>query len=159
MTQVKAWRLSLADYADSALQGEGARLYGGRWNYEGTPVVYFAESLALAALEVLVHSDDASQLSRYLQLPVRFDTEQIETLPRGTLPDNWREVMPPARLQALGNAWICEGRSSVLKVPSVIIPEEHTYVLNPAHPRFKEIVGGEIKPFAFDPRLVKRFAI
>jgi RES domain-containing protein len=44
------WRICRRPFAD--LSGEGARLYGGRWNAPGRPLIYAAESAALAVLEV-----------------------------------------------------------------------------------------------------------
>ena len=49
------WRLCRRQHAD--LTGHGARVFGGRWNSPGRPVVYLAEHPALAALEVRVHLD------------------------------------------------------------------------------------------------------
>ena len=46
---IEAVRLVLSKYAESAFDGQGARLFGGRWNSKGTPMVYAASSLALAA--------------------------------------------------------------------------------------------------------------
>ena len=37
------------------LSGEGARLYGGRYNPKDIPAVYASQTIALAVLEVLVH--------------------------------------------------------------------------------------------------------
>ena len=47
----------LAKAAFTALDGEGARLFGGRWNSPGRPMIYTAASPSLAVLEVLVHLD------------------------------------------------------------------------------------------------------
>lgn len=63
---IRSWRLVQADYAAHAFDGEGARLYGGRWNSPGQCAVYTAGSLALAALEVLVHLKSRVTLSRYI---------------------------------------------------------------------------------------------
>ena len=48
------WRLVTARFADSAFSGEGARLYGGRWNRKHVPMVYTAATQSLAMLELLV---------------------------------------------------------------------------------------------------------
>ncbi|MBI5171468.1 MAG: RES domain-containing protein [Candidatus Melainabacteria bacterium] len=37
------------------MDGEGARLFGGRWNSPGLPAIYTSSHLSLAALELLVH--------------------------------------------------------------------------------------------------------
>jgi RES domain-containing protein len=54
---MRVWRLCRRQYAVTAFSGIGAKLWGGRWNAPGYPVVYTADSLALAALETFVHLD------------------------------------------------------------------------------------------------------
>src|SRR6478672_8818937 len=54
---MRIWRLSKARFANSAFSGEGARLFEGRWNFAGVPMVYTSTSLALAAIEFFVHLD------------------------------------------------------------------------------------------------------
>ena len=49
------WRIVKTKYAAQAFDGEGARLYGGRWNSPGLRMVYNSENVALAALEILRH--------------------------------------------------------------------------------------------------------
>jgi RES domain-containing protein len=65
----------------------------------------------------------------------------METIQISDLPDDWRDTIIPVNLQKLGSAWVVRGQSSVLKVPSVVIPHEWNYVLNPAHPEFPELHG------------------
>ena len=72
------------------------------------------------------------------------------------LPASWRRSPPPSAVQRLGDAWLDEGRSAVLRVPSVVVPAEWNYLLNPAHTDFAEIDIGPKRSVQFDPRLVKR---
>jgi RES domain-containing protein len=72
------------------------------------------------------------------------------------LPPDWRTYPAPDRLKDLGTAWIRDGRTVALVVPSAIIPREHNVLLNPVHPDFPRIRIGPASPFAFDPRLWKR---
>jgi RES domain-containing protein len=53
--KITAWRIFKRRYKASAFTGEGARLFGGRWNSKGIPVVYTSASPSLATLEMLVH--------------------------------------------------------------------------------------------------------
>ena len=48
------FRLAKKQYTHK-LSGEGAELYGGRWNSVGTPMLYTSESRSLALLELAVH--------------------------------------------------------------------------------------------------------
>jgi RES domain-containing protein len=70
------------------------------------------------------------------------------------LPSDWKMEPPPLSTRQLGDHWARSSRSAILAVPSVIIPDETNYVLNPAHPDFKRIVIGKPAPFTFDPRLL-----
>lgn len=150
---IRSWRLIQAEYAAHAFDGEGARLYGGRWNSPGHAAVYTAGSLALAALEVLVHLKSRLILSRYLKSWIEFDETWVTTVAIEDLPLNWRQGRAPVQTQMLGDRWLEAGNTLVLQVPSVIIPEEWNYVINPLHPQFAETVRGQAKPFQFDPRL------
>jgi RES domain-containing protein len=147
----QASRIVKARHAATAFDGEGAWLYGGRWNSRGTRVVYTSATLSLAALENLVHLNPPVPL-KYVAFSIKFDGRLVEKLT--TLPEEWQEEPPPASTQFIGDLWVKQARSAVLELPSVIIPDEANYLLNPAHPDFRKIVIGIPKPFSFDPRLL-----
>ncbi len=142
-------------YADAAFDGEGARLYGGRWNSPGTRMVYTAQSQALAILEVLVHLEKAGVLPSYSLCAAHFAEDLVEALDPEALPDNWRSYPSPFELRAIGDAWVAEQTSAVLQVPSVIVDDESNYLINPAHPDFSSITIGVPRPFDFDVRLFR----
>lgn len=137
------------------MTGEGARLYGGRWNSKGAAVVYLAENLPLAALEILVHTRSPEDLADYVKLPVSFESGFVETLSLDNLPQDWRSSPAPVSLKTMGDTWLKEKRSALLKVPSVVIPEAFNLLLNPLHPDMARIVVGEPEPFSFDERLFR----
>jgi RES domain-containing protein len=147
----RAWRLCKQRYAARAFDGEGARFAGGRWNPPGIAVVYTSATLSLAALEMLVHADVGLVASR-VDIPdgVRVRTVEID----GLAPD-WRLYPPPPALQELGAAWAQALETAVLSVPSVVVPAERNYVLNPAHADFGRLRVGKAEPFSFDPRLAR----
>ena len=138
-------------HAATAFLGEGAWLYGGRWNSAGTRVVYTSGSQALAALESLVHLNPPV-IFKYLAIPIEFDDALVEKV--AALPADWTEEPPPPATKAIGDLWVKEARSAVLELPSVIILGEPNYLLNPAHPDFQKIIIGKPQPFSFDPRLL-----
>ncbi len=150
---ITAWRIVKQKNEKTAFSGEGARLYGGRWNSPGTALVYTAQSQSLAALEMLVHLDSADLLGGYVFLDVIIDEPMITALDVATLPKNWRAEPAPRKLQALGDDWIAAGTSVALRVPSSIIPAESNYILNPKHPDFAKLQIGKATPFRYDPRL------
>jgi len=150
---LRAWRIVKAKYAAGAFTGEGARLYGGRWNSPGVPVVYTAANQSLAVLEVLVGLEDVSALPRFVLFKVEFGEELAETLADGDLPRDWRANPPPRSTQRLGDAWAVGARSVALSVPSAVVPAERVYLLNPRHPDFGALAIEGPYPYAFDPRL------
>ena len=147
----QAWRMVKEKPAATAFRGEGAWLYGGRWNSAGTSVVYTSGSQALAALESLVHLNPPV-IFKYLAIPIEFDDALVEKV--AALPADWTEEPPPPATKAIGDLWVKEARSAVLELPSVIILGEPNYLLNPAHPDFQKIIIGKPQPFSFDPRLL-----
>lgn len=150
-----AWRIVKPYRVADAFSGEGAQLYGGRWNSIGTTMVYAAESKSLAALEILVHVDAAELLDDYLCIPVRFDARLVRTLDFTALPEDWRTPLPSASTMEMGDAWVAGRLSALLKVPSILVPGESNYLINPAHPSFGKLRIGAPEPFEFDPRLLK----
>ncbi len=149
-----AWRIVKTRYASAAFDGEGARLYGGRWSSVGSRVAYGSQSVALATLEVLAGLGKISLLPSYSLVSAQFDESELEVLPLASLPANWRTYPAPPELQALGDRWIAENRSLVLQVPSAIIETEANYLLNPMHASFASVTLSAPMPFELDARLV-----
>lgn len=150
-----AWRLTKTKHLDTAWDGEGARRAGGRWNSVGVRVVYASATLSLALVEILVHLP-GGVLSAYSAVPVEIDESLVETVDAATLPANWMAHPPPREAQAIGDRWVTAARTAALRVPSVIVPNEFNYALNPGHPGFARLRIGAAIPFPFDTRLVSR---
>jgi RES domain-containing protein len=148
-----AWRIVRASHAEGAFTGEGARRTGGRWNSPGVPMVYASEHKSLAVLEMLVHLDPL-YAGRYVTFRIEFDEGLVERFPTDRLAPRWREEMPSRSARQVGDSWIQEARSAVLRVPSAILPEEFNYLFNPAHPQFKSVKMGKAAPLVLDPRLL-----
>ena len=149
---LSAWRLTKTKLIAGAWDGEGARKSGGRWNSPGIAVVYSSGTLSLALVEVLVHLPSGI-LPAYSAVRVDFDESMVTAVGPRDLPANWRDYPPPPDTKAIGDLWIAQGSSLVLRVPSVIVPTEYNYILNPAHPAFADLTIGEPMPFPSDPRL------
>src|ERR671914_520595 len=111
----------LARLAHEKLDGEGARLAGGRWNSRGRAAVYASSRLSLAALELLVHTD-------VRLVPLDLVAFEID----------------------VGDTWLAEDRTAVLQVPSAVVPEEWNYIINPRHPAAKAIEVVRRRKFSFD---------
>ena len=151
---LRAWRLSKATYARTALSGVGSALRSGRWHLRGRPVVYAASSAALALLETLVHVDRADLLqAAYVALPLGIPHALVERVMPADLPPGWQAWPHPASTRQLGTAWFDEARSAALVVPSAVVPREWNVLLNPTHPDFRHVTVGDAEPFPVDTRL------
>ena len=138
-----------------ALDGEGARLYGARWTSRGTPAVYAASHLSLAALEYLVHIDaeDAPDDLVAVRIGVPDDVSELACAP-ASLPTDWQQTPSPPRCQAIGDDWARREEELLLRVPSVLVPEESNVLVNPMHP---DAVGVRLigsRHFSYDVRLL-----
>ena len=149
---IQAWRIVKEKHAPTAFNGEGARLFGGRWNSRGTSMVYTSATLSLATLESLVHLTPPIVFN-YVFISIEFDKTLVETVDPATLNFDWKDSPPPLVTQSFGDQWIREARSAVLKLPSTIIPTEYNYLINPVHRDFKKIRLSTPVKFSFDPRL------
>jgi RES domain-containing protein len=152
----RAWRVVKGKYWGEAFSGEGALKFGGRWNSIGTPLVYTSESLSLATLEILTGGISIHLLSKYVKIPVDFEASLVESIAAANVPKEWRNYPPSIKTQKIGDNWVKESRSVVLKVASVVIKEEFNYLINPVHPDFKKISIGKPEVYSFDPRLISK---
>ncbi|HEX9727499.1 MAG TPA: RES family NAD+ phosphorylase [Gemmatimonadales bacterium] len=147
------WRICRREH--QALDGEGARLSGGRWNSEGIPAVYSSSSLALAALEYLVHVDIQDVPDDLVALSIAVpDDAEVQTVQLRDLPADWNRIPDHPACVALGDAWATEGAALALLAPSAVLPEDQNVLINPRHPRAGDVVVRSVRPFAFDPRLL-----
>ncbi len=102
---------------------------------------------------MLVHLGDTNLLEGlFVYITASFDEEDVITLDPATLPEDWRDDEDVTR--ALGDAWVAEETSLVFKVPSVVIPAESNYLINPTHPDAGKLRLTAPQPFQFDPRLI-----
>ena len=151
-----AWRIVKRKHNKDAFSREGARQFGGRWNSPGVSIVYTAEHVSLAVLEILVHVEHTGLLAKYLLFQVDFEDSLVETLELSALPRNWRSYPAPLSLRATGDQWVADGRSPVFSVPSAVVPLERLFLLNPQHPDFPRIKVGKPQSFSFDARLLRQ---
>lgn len=152
---IRVYRLVKRKWLEQAFDGEGARLYGGRWNSKGKACVYCAGSESLALLEVLVHLGSSSVIAHYAMLELSLAEEQVLNARADILPADWREEPAPPSTASFGDAWLESGQSLALAVPSVIIPREANYLLNLQHPAFKGTVAQARElDFMLDERLL-----
>jgi RES domain-containing protein len=154
------WRIATETrtYRADDVSGAGAAKSPGRWNEAGQPVLYTAPSISIAVLETAAHIDDGGlPLNRYLvsfEVPVSVWRKR-RTLDVGTLPPTWDAIPAGIGSAQIGSAWIKSLGSALLMVPSVIVPEEHATLVNPAHPDAAQIKAVVIRSFEYN-RLFRR---
>lgn len=151
------WRIVTQRFAASAFSGEGARLFGGRWNRKGESVVYAAQSRSLALLEMLVQ--DKPLRAHYLLIPAEIpdDVTRLEIDSR-QLPADWRSLEGREVLQDISSQWLRDARYCVLEVPSTVVPAERNLLLNPMHPDFAKIEIGQPETLESDLRLMRNLS-
>jgi RES domain-containing protein len=148
------WRITTVRFAATAFSGEGARLFGGRWTPKGLEMVYTAESRSLALLEMLVLG--APLRARYVLIPASLpDAVSVSHVGVADLPAQWRRLEHRDALQRIGRDWLERGQSAVLAVPSAVVPAECSYLLNPIHPDFAQIIIGAPEALETDLRLMR----
>ena len=146
------YRISRAKYAKD-LTGEGARLFGGRWNKKLSACLYTSESGALALLEytVNVNVDDIPRALSIVTLEV--PDGSVHELTIAELPGDWSAAPAPASTKEFGSALLAKAEHLVLKIPSAVIPSEFNYLLNPNHPASAHIQIKDVQDFVYDIRI------
>ena len=145
------FRIVQERWAATAMDGEGARLHGGRWNPPGMAAICLAESRALAALEIVVHAPREMLSMEWRVIAVEVPDEWIETA-RG-LPEAWRDQPSSPTARKFGAAWLAKSKAVGLVVPSVVVPQERNLLLNLRHPQAAKLKTGKPERISFDPRL------
>ena len=145
---MRLWRLYRRAHGPG-LDGVGGLYASGRWHRQGTRVVYFGASPAIVVLEKLAHIDPAMLPSDLMlaQYEANASVEEALDVEPGELADL-------GRTQARGDAFFRANASCVLRVRSVILPEECNFVLNPLHPEAANVTAAGERPFSFDGRLL-----
>jgi len=152
---LRLWRITTRNWALDTLC-DGARLYGGRWNPVGYPVMYAGATIEICALEKFVHLAGVAHPPLVL---VALDLPDDEALYRRSqiagLPLDWAELPAPASAQEYGRKWLASGSELAMFVPSAIIPEVANAVINPRHPAYRELKLAIMRDFSFDARMFK----
>ena len=136
-------RLAKRKYA--TLDGQGAAIVGSRWNSPGRPMAYTASCGALAVVEYLAHLQvlPAGLVVMLIEIPGTLKIERTDGIPADITAS-----------RQIGDEWLESKSTPVLEVPSVLVPRQTNYLINPEHPLFGAIQVLEITPFAFDSRLL-----
>lgn len=146
------YRIGKTKHAND-LTGEGARLFGGRWNHKLNPCIYTSESRALAVLEFTVNIN-IEEIPRALSIAtIEIPTKAIQEITEAQLPGNWKQIPAPSSTKDFGTDLLRKSKSPIFKIPSSVICEEYNYILNPLHPESSHFKIIDIKDFIYDVRI------
>lgn len=149
------YRIDRVKYASNILSGQGAMLHGGRWNHKNTAAVYTSATRALALLEILVHIRKAGLMPKdRIMVTIEIPDQDLIQIPSSSLPQSWREKPNgPKSNMDLFESEVIQNDSLGMAVPSVILPEEYNYVLNPMASSFNQVAVVDVVPLDWDYRL------
>jgi len=135
----------------SDLSGNGAKLNGSRWNSKGQAMLFTAEHISLATLEMLVHINfvEIPDSFHVLSIDLPESSPQLE-IKLSNLKSSWKNDEEYTAF--MGDAFLRQNDALFLKVPSAVITDEHNYIINPGHKDFSKIRIVRSKPFTFDKR-------
>ena len=149
---MRVYRIGRTKFAGD-LSGEGAKLFGGRWNHKLIPCIYTSESRALAMLEYTVNIS-IEEIPRALSITTfEIPSSGIELIMEDKLPGNWRRSPAPSSTKDFGTQLLKNPTNAIFKIPSSVITEEYNYLLNPLHADSKYFKMVEIKDFIYDLRI------
>jgi len=151
---MEIYRITQQEFADD-LSGNGARLFSGRWNSEGFFALYTSSSRSLALLETLAHTPAKFLDVRVYQLitlsvPDNILIQKISV--KKLLPD-WDAPDTRPFTKKIGDTFLSNKKNLMLGVPSVMMPEEINYLLNPLHEDMKQVKMMNQRRIYFDKRV------
>lgn len=153
---MRVFRIAKASHIRD-LSGSGARLYGGRWNRKGIPVIYASESRSLATVEYVVHvplSIVPKDLRiACLEIPDGIAPEEISI---ADLPSRWQDYPAPPELAEIGTQWALAKKQLLLRVPSAVVENEFNILINPVHPQIARVRISRVERFTLDKRLLRK---
>jgi RES domain-containing protein len=149
---MQLYRIAKSNYIND-LNGTGAKMYGGRWNRPGIPVLYTSQHISLSILELIVNFSSQAALSfDYSVATIEIPESKIYTPTPSELPDNWIKYNNTEcwemteQLFHKKNQW-------AIKLPSVIVPQEYNVIINPLHKSHNSKILIKTEKFQLDYRL------
>ncbi len=146
------YHIGRTKYANN-LTGEGAKLFGGRWNNKMVRCIYTSESRALALLEYTVNIN-INEIPRALSITIiEIPDDKITPVKEANLPGDWKQAPAPSSTKIFGSALLLAAAKPVISIPSIIIPDEFNYLLNPLHPESNKFKVVDVSDFVYDVRI------
>ncbi|HLT50292.1 RES family NAD+ phosphorylase [Aequorivita nionensis] len=152
---MRIYRIAKTQYIND-LSGEGARLFGGRWNKVGDVMLYFSQNLSLSLLEIIVHVEYAKLPLDYSFLEVEIPDSSIKNIQSiDFIEPKWSTEAAVNQLQMLGSNWLKRKESLAMRVPSAVMHQENNILINPLHKDIAKLKIIKIDKMDFDPRLFR----
>lgn len=151
---MKVYRIALTQYNDTS--GEGAKLYGGRWNLPGSPAIYAGSSVSSCLLERLTIDPELFSSERYVLysvMEIQIPDEQIFVPDENELPQGWSQI-PSARASQEYGANLLKSGKVCFAVPSVVDTSSLNYVINPLADNFN-LLEFKVYSLELDKRIVR----
>lgn len=148
------YRILHERHREEPFSGKGGLHYKSRWASKGQLVSYAADHLAMATLEKLAGVKRADLLTEMVYAKAEIDPTHVEILSEDQWPEDWKALPSSDATRAVGDAWIESGRSLLLRVPSVVLPDSYNYVINAAHPAAGELQVIRVAPLLLDNRVL-----
>jgi RES domain-containing protein len=146
---MELFRITRSEYQND-LSGIGAYHYGGRWNSPRGAMLYASSRRSLAMLEILVHWQRPVPPPDYVVVVLYVpDSMARPFVPYMT--DEWQDDQQWTR--ETGDTWLSQAKTLLMRVPSVVVPSEYNFLINPGHPDAESLKVISIEPFNFDSRL------
>jgi RES domain-containing protein len=151
---MELYRITQQEFAED-LSGNGAKLFGGRWNSEGFFALYTSSSRSLALLETLAHTPAKMlEVKVYhlitLAVPDNLVTQKVAVK---NLQNGWDAPDTRPFTKKIGDAFLTDKKYLMMQVPSVMMPEEMNYVINPMHTDMKQVKLVNKRRIDFDKRV------
>ncbi len=146
------YRLAIPKYA-SDLSGEGAALFGGRWNSAGLKALYGSQYISLCILEILVRSQLNINPPGYQLITIEFPETDMVIIKSSELKPGWKQHIEYT--QWIGEEFLKNNKSLVLRVPSAIVERENNFLLNPLHKKYNQVKIINIESLDLDKRLMQ----
>jgi len=155
---MELYRITQESYSND-LSGDGSRIFGGRWNSEGRYALYTSANRSLALLETLAHVPaKLFRNKKYILVTVFLpDKAPLKFIEEKDLPNNWDALDIQHVTQKIGDNFLEEQKGLLFRVPSVLMPEEFNYIINPLHPSMKQVKVIHHREIRFNDRLIKTF--
>lgn len=144
------YRLATAQYADD-ISGEGAAIYGGRWNPVGMKALYTSQNISLCILEILARTKVKINPVDYQLITLKFPDNPLSEIKSSQLKAGWKNHVEYT--QWIGEEFLKDNKSLIMQVPSAIVDRENNFILNSLHKDFTKVKILEIEALNLDQRL------